>query len=276
MYGFSGAKRLAAVGELDRELVVAERVGVDTGVVPRHHERGARLAGVARRLGEREHAAQDREGLRALDREARVVEVRDERDVVGQPREQRGEVSGRVARDRRRRARATSSGSVVARACPRRAARARRRARRGACSAISPTTSSRTSRLRRGRARARSPRRAGAGGRARSRGSRSRRSSDRTTARGAAGARRPPAVVGSSGSCSSATSIEHAGELAPAPRALADRPRERGLLAVAAEALGERVAREHERLGSPVGRRARLDRVVDGVEPRPRDRAGSR
>ena len=41
---------------------------------------------------------------------------------------------------------------------------------------------------------------------------------------------------------------EHAGELAPAPRALADRPRQRGLLALTAEAIGERIAGEHERI----------------------------
>ena len=64
---------------------------------------------------------------------------------------------------------------------------------------------------------------------------------------------------------------EHARELAPRPRGLPDGPRERGFLPVAAEAIGERIPREDECAGAGRGVRARLDRIVDVLEPRPRE-----
>ena len=198
---------LAALRELDRERVVAERVRVDARVVPRHDERGAGLA--RRRAGARAARARGAGSPAPAGARPRSSRCRGRARAptsAGSRTSSASRCAGRVARDR-----ADQLGDLLgigrAQGRRRRAARARSRARSAACSAVSPTTSRRTSRRRR---RAGERDRLGEAVLADQhdrRGSRSRRSWHRTTARGAAAAPRSRRSAGSSGSCSSATSI---------------------------------------------------------------------
>ena len=201
---------------------------MDTRVVPRHHERGARLAGIARAArgararcgGSRAPADARRRSSRcrgtatsAISRAAARARASRWRRCMARDRaDELGELLG-IGRAQRLVVEQLERARELARQRARRSRRRRAAGRRGAAP----------------RARARSPRRAGAGGPARCRGSRSasdvgvERQRAAQQALGDDGGRRVIRIV------IERDLDQHAGELATAPRALRDGPRERAL-----------------------------------------------